>query len=170
MSVKNILNRVVRAVIEEAERNPDFESALIEALSPASAKRKGSKDGGGKPATEVDDIKRGKNRRNPAAFDPVQLIRDGEPVLRRALEKLSLEQLRDIVADYGMDPGRLVMKWNTPERVVDRIVEMSVARAQKGNAFRKPVEDHSPPTPAEDATRTVDEASTQSQDDSPDKG
>jgi len=63
-----------------------------------------------------------------------------ELALRSALEKLSLNQLRDIVAEYGMDPGRLVMKWMAPERVIDRIVEISSARAHKGDAFRKPSE------------------------------
>ncbi len=71
-------------------------------------------------------------------LDPVQLVRSGEQVLRSNLEKLTLDQLRDIVAEYGMDPSRLVMKWNTPERVIDRIVEISIARAHKGDAFRKP--------------------------------
>lgn len=167
MSIKNILNRVVRAVIEESERNPDFELALIEALSPASTKRKGPKDGGVRTGSENDEGKRGKHRRNPAAFDPVQLIREGEPALRGALEKLSLDQLRDIVADYGMDPGRLVMKWNTPERVIDRIVEMSVARAQKGNAFRKPVEDHSLSPSSEGMSPAADDSTVRPQDNGP---
>jgi len=47
-----------------------------------------------------------------------------------------LEQLKDIVADYGMDPGKLVMKWKSSDKVIDRIVEISLARAQKGDAFR----------------------------------
>ena len=58
-----------------------------------------------------------------------------------------MEELRDIVAEYGMDPGRLVMKWTTPERVINRIVEMSVARAHKGNAFRKPPDEPPPQLP-----------------------
>lgn len=152
MSLRNTLSRLMRVVIEEAERNPDFEAALNDALgSSTQGKRKPPK---AEALGTADDgeAKRGKNRRAPAALDPVQVVRDGEPTLRSALEKLSLEQLRDIVAEYGMDPGRLVMKWNTPERVIDRIVEMSVARAHKGNAFRKPT-DESPP-PATEANET----------------
>ena len=140
MSLRNTLNRLMRVVIEEAERNPGFEAALNDALDLTSSKRRPAKaealaQGGDSEA------KRGKNRRTPAVLDPVQIVRDGEPALRSALEKLSLEQLRDIVAEYGMDPGRLAMKWNAPERVIDRIVEMSVARAHKGNAFRKPTDE-----------------------------
>ncbi|EPX78861.1 hypothetical protein Salmuc_04444 [Salipiger mucosus DSM 16094] len=55
--------------------------------------------------------------------------------MRSKLEPLTLEQLKDIVAEYGMDPGKLVMKWKTADRVIDRIVEYSVARAKKGKAF-----------------------------------
>ncbi len=48
---------------------------------------------------------------------------------------LTLDQLKDIVAEYGMDPDKLVMNQRTPERVIDRIVEYSVKRATKGEAF-----------------------------------
>lgn len=140
MNLRNTLNRLMRVVIEEAERNPDFEAALNDALGSTTNKLKQPKKealGQG----EDGEAKRGKNRRAPAVLDPVQLVRDGKSTLRGELEKLSLEQLRDIVAEYGMDPGRLVIKWNTPERVIDRIIEMSIARAHKGSAFRKPFDE-----------------------------
>ncbi|MGG5543675.1 hypothetical protein P4G95_02685 [Burkholderia vietnamiensis] len=141
MSLRNSLNRLMRAVIEEAERNPEFEAALNDALGTPSGTRKQPKE-----VTVAGDAKRGKNRRPPAVLDPVQVVRHGETVLRAALEKLSLDQLRDIVAEYGMDPGRLAMKWVDTARVMDRIVELSIARARKGDAFRKPADD--PPSPS----------------------
>ncbi|MGB3749462.1 MAG: hypothetical protein WA961_14780 [Rhodanobacter sp.] len=141
MSLRHILNRLVRVVIDEAEQNPEFEAALNDALGAVSAKRKSLKEDASVGQRSYDDARRGKNRRAPAVLDPVQIVRDGEPTLRSALKELSLEQLRDIVAEYGMDPGRLVMKWATPERVIDRIVELSVARAHKGSAFRKPADE-----------------------------
>lgn len=144
MSLRHTLNRLMRVVIEEAERNSDFEAALIDALGGAPAKARPSKEDVAIGPADYGDAKRGKNRRAPAALDPIQVVRDGELTLRNALEKLSLEQLRDIVAEYGMDPGRLVMKWATPERVINRIVEMSVTRAHKGNAFRKPTDEPLP--------------------------
>lgn len=79
---------------------------------------------------------RPKNRRPPAVLDPVAVAREGEVALRERLAPLSFDQLRDIVADYGMDPGKLVMKWKDPARVLDRIVEVSLQRASKGDAFK----------------------------------
>ncbi len=149
MSLKTTLGRLMRVVLDEAERNPAFEAALIEALDPVGQKARVPKE---MPATEAADrgqAKRGKNRRTAAALDPVQIVREGEQALRNALEGLTLDQLRDIVAEYGMDPGRLVMKWNTADRVIDRIVEMSIARAQKGSAFRRSTEE-GPLAPAAD--------------------
>jgi len=149
VSLRHILNRLMRVVIEEAERNPDFEAALIDALGGTPVKHKPSKEDATGPA-DYSDAKRGKNRRSHAVLDPVQVVRVDELTLRSSLEKLSMEQLRDIVAEYGMDPGRLVMKWTTPERVINRIVEMSIARAHKGNAFRKPPDESPPPLPDAD--------------------
>lgn len=157
MILRNTLKRLIQVVIDEAERNADFEAALSDALGTNPNKHRLSKaDGLGKP--DDGETKRGKNRRAPAVIDPVQVVRDGETALRGALEKLSLEQMRDIVAEYGMDPGRLVMKWNSPERVVDRIVEMSVARAYKGNAFRKPSDESSAPRGGELAPENAQSA------------
>ena len=155
MSLRNTLNRLMRVVIEEAELNPNFEAALQDALDSTPSKRKQTRV---ETSGQVKDgkSKRGRNRRTPAILDPVQVVRDGELVLRSALEKLSLEQLRDIVAEYGMDPGRLVMKWNTPERVIDRVVEMSIARAHKGSAFRKPADEPVQPVTRADETPLSD--------------
>lgn len=138
MNLRTTLNRLVKVVTDEAERNPAFEAALNEALSTGPKRRL---DEGRQASESLDSegVKRGKNRRPPATLDPVQVFREGELALRSALERLSLDQLRDIIAEYGMDPGRQVMKWKAPERVIDRIVEMSTTRAHKGDAFRKPV-------------------------------
>lgn len=135
MNLKSTLTRLIRVVIEEAERNQEFEKALLDTLG-ENSKQKSSKTTI-KKINESNDVKRGKNRRAAAVLDPILLVRDGELTLRRELMQLSLDQLRDIVAEFGMDPGRLVMKWTSSERVIDRIVEMAITRAQKGNAFRK---------------------------------
>jgi hypothetical protein len=135
----------MKAVIEEAERNPEFEAALNDALNTLPGKRKQPKEGPTAEMASTGDAKRGKNRRPRATLDPVQVVRNGEPALRIALEKLSLDQLRDIVAEYGMDPSRLVMKWVDSARVIDRIVELAIARARKGDAFRKPTDESPPP-------------------------
>jgi hypothetical protein len=36
-----------------------------------------------------------------------------------------------------MDQGKLVMKWKTRERIIDRIIEFSMSRAVKGDVFLK---------------------------------
>jgi hypothetical protein len=145
VSLRNTLNRLMRVVIDEAERNPGFEAALSEALDgQPSGKRKQPKEAYATESTSGEG-KRGRNRRTPAVLDPVQVVRDGENALRTALETLSLDQLRDIVAEFGMDSSRLVMKWVDPARVIDRIVELSTARARKGDAFRKSADEPQQP-------------------------
>src|SRR5271166_5247716 len=122
MSLKKTLSDLVRALVEEAERNPEFASRMEGAL--------GLQE---KPSRAT--VTRGAHRRAPAILDPVQLARQGEPTLRARLAELNLEHLKDIVADYGMDPGKLVTKWKKPERIIDRIVEISLGRARKGEGF-----------------------------------
>ncbi|WP_442807658.1 hypothetical protein [Trinickia soli] len=163
MSLRNTLNRLIKAVIEEAERNPQFEAALSAALgAPPPAKHKQTPEGPVVESSRGGEAKRGKNRRPPAELDPIQVARDGESALRAALEKLSLDQLRDIVAEYGMDPSRLVMKWVDPARVADRIVELSIARARKGDAFRKPADEVYSPDVLEPGGHDVPSGSTTS--------
>lgn len=127
MDLRTALHAFMKAIVEEAERNPEFARRVESSLGL-----------GGAPAGPPDrKLPAAGNRRNPALFDPIDAAREGEEVLRQRLDALSLEQLKDVVADYGMDPGRLVMKWKTPERVIDRIVEFSLARAVKGDVFLK---------------------------------
>lgn len=130
MKLKRVLRDFVRAVVAEAENNPDFSRRLEEALglSETQVRASSAKKTGRTPG-------RGARRRAPAVLDPVELARQGEVVLRARLEELTLEQLKDVVADYGMDPGKLVLKWRTPKRIIDRIVEVSVGRAKKGEGF-----------------------------------
>jgi hypothetical protein len=128
VNLKTALQGLVRAVVEEAERNPDFARKLESSLGV-----------GATPATTAPQQNRAASgkRRTPAVLDPINVARQGEEALRHRLTPLSVEQLKDIVADYGMDPGKLVMKWKTPERIIDRIVEFSLGRAVKGDVFLK---------------------------------
>ena len=130
MNLKGTLNKLVRAIAEEAERNPEFARRLEDALGVSEPKpqekvEKKFRPTGSRPA----------HRRAPAVLDPVELARQGEPALRARLGELTLEQLKDIVADYGMDPGKLVLKWKTPDRIIGRIIEVSIGRAKKGQGF-----------------------------------
>jgi hypothetical protein len=77
-----------------------------------------------------------RHRRNPAPFDPFVIYEQGESDLRIRLSELDLEGLKDIVAEHGMDPGKLVLKWKTKERILEHIVSTVQARSKKGDAFR----------------------------------
>ena len=128
MRIRRKLLELARAVADEAERDPEFALKLGTVLGLEHGRRDGKETKGG----------RSRRRRAPAAFDPVAVLRErGDQELRSRLSGLDLEQLKDMVAQYGMDPGKLVMKWKTRERVADRIVGISANRAQKGDAFRE---------------------------------
>ena len=131
MNVKKALSALFKEIVQEADTNPAFRARLETALGLDEKKPEAKARDAGSPRP-----KRPSNRRPPAVLDPVHLARQGEDLLRSELAKLDIEQLRDVVADYGMDTGKLVLKWRDPERIIERIVEVARGRAQKGSAFR----------------------------------
>ena len=133
MNLRKALIDFVRAVADEAERNPDFAHRVAEALGWTVLKGKTLRDSRARSSVVG---QRPKNRRPPPVLDPIEIARRGESTLRAELAGLSIEQLKDIIAEFGMDPGKLVIKWKAPDRIIERIVETSMARAQKGDAFR----------------------------------
>lgn len=136
MKVRKALNDLLRVLADESERNPDFGNRVAMALGLAEKPKKSERQDTGTSHKTKSRSPRPKNRRPPPVLDPVEIARSGEKALRERLGSLSLEELRDIVADFGMDPGKLVIKWKTAERIIGRIVEISIARAHKGDAFR----------------------------------
>jgi hypothetical protein len=76
------------------------------------------------------------NRRAAAVLDPAVIYRNDPSALRPALDALTIDQMKDIVSQYAMDPRRLALKWKTPERLIDLIVSVTEQRASKGDAFR----------------------------------
>ena len=122
--LRKSLRDLSKAIVEEAERNPQFEQQLKDALN--FDNNPGTKSG----------IPKRRYRREPAILDPIDLVRNGEEVLRKKLASLHIEQLKDIVANYGMDPSKKVMKWKSSKNIINRSVEISTERAQKGDAFR----------------------------------
>ena len=78
-----------------------------------------------------------RSRRAPGAFDPFVVYREsGEATLRERLSSLGVEQLKDIIAEHAMDYDKLAMRWRTPSKLQDRIVERVKALTTKGDAFR----------------------------------
>jgi len=129
MTLKKRLSALVSVIIEEAQKNEPFRTNVERAL--------GINASTGVSQSRTEGMtKQKKGRRTPAVLDPVELARQGEDTLRAKISTLNLDQLRDIVAQYGMDPGKLVMKWKDTNRVMDRIVELALARSTKGDAFR----------------------------------
>lgn len=129
MTVKQRLSALVSVIVEETQKNEPFRVNVERAL--------GINTSTSAPLSRAKGTtKQRKGRRTPAVLDPVELARQGEDTLRTKISVLTLDQLRDIVAQYGMDPGKLVMKWKDTNRVIDRIVELALARATKGDVFR----------------------------------
>jgi len=135
MKLGKLLRELAKAVEQEAAQNPHFarqiEDILERAFPNSSAGAPALKQGAG-----ADLPARRGNRRAPAILDPVAVAGESENVLRKELSTLTLEQLKDIVAEHGMDPGKLVTKWKSHEKIIDKIVELSLSRARKGDAFR----------------------------------
>ena len=135
MKLKRALQNLAKAISEEAERNPEFESRIRAAIglpeTDSGASRSHQSEG-----IPKNGLQRRRNRRTSAVLDPVQLVQESEQILSEQLALLTIEQLKDIVAEHGMDPSKLVMKWRRPERIANHIVDMAIARSRKGDAFR----------------------------------
>lgn len=116
------LASLMAAIANEAARTPRFANSLQTSLSSSSAELPRAKRTG---------------RRPPGVVDPFAIYVDtDEKGLRECLSNLDLEQLRDIVAEHGMDHDRLAMKWKDHQRVINRIVDKVISRTSKGSAFR----------------------------------
>lgn len=126
----NILMQLTKAVIDESEQNAEFAKKLEQILTGNSAPLKK------RPSKIELGTARPTNRRDPAVFDPIALFIEDEELLSEKLHELTDKQLKDIIADYGMDPDKLAMKWKDRERLIDRIIDVSRRRASKGDAFR----------------------------------
>jgi hypothetical protein len=75
--------------------------------------------------------------RSPGILDPFEVYRRDPGILRTQLQGLTVDQLKDIVAQHGMDRSRLAMKWKSKVRLLDLIVTMVEVRTKKGDAFRE---------------------------------
>jgi hypothetical protein len=74
--------------------------------------------------------------RNRAVLDPFEVYRShGRDTLVSRLADLDLDQLRDIIHHFGMDPDKRAMKWKTVPRVRERIVEHTEQIRNRDRAF-----------------------------------
>lgn len=131
------LRTLFGAILSEAEQNPAFAARLEQALrtmSPAPSAGAGAAPVAAPSAPAA--AKKRAGRRAAGVLDPFAVDQEGEGVLRARLAALSLDELKDIVAEHGMDPSKLAMKWKKPDRLADLIATTVRERLHKGDAFR----------------------------------
>lgn len=143
-SLAVLLANVSAIVAEEATQNASFAARLNAvligdgqpALTVAPAETRPSPTAAASaPAPAKAPSRRG--RRAPGPWDPFDVYAEvGETGLTDRLNQLELEQLRNIIAEHGMNSDGLALKWRKADKVVGRIVERVVDRSAKGDAFR----------------------------------
>ncbi|GAB85265.1 hypothetical protein RVF83_00710 [Gordonia rubripertincta] len=121
---------LVTVIIGEAERSSRFASALtgvVDALRPADVALDGA------PVTAP----RKRVTRQPGAFDPFVVYRQGgRQELSARLGELTLDQLRDIIAEQELDTRKETSRKRKPEVLAAWIVERVEASENKGSVFR----------------------------------
>ena len=127
-NLKKRLQALLNVILAEANANEDFAQKLNRALETGDVSAE-------KPKAEP-GTKRRANRRDPAVLDPVQMMMDGDSCLPQRLNELTEKELKDIIADYGMDSSKLAMKWKNKEKLMKLILDTAERRASKGDAFR----------------------------------
>jgi hypothetical protein len=118
VTLRRRFDAFVQVVAEQAERDPDFAARLEQALGGEFAPARSSR-----------------RKRAPAAFDPIAAAHAGKDALRARLAELSADQLKDMIAEYGLDSTGRANRWRKPERLVDLIVARATERAHKGRGF-----------------------------------
>lgn len=144
VELASVLAGVTAVVAEEALQNPQFSARLTEVLlaqrgtvTDAAPPAIAPEPGAAPSSRGAPKAKARRGRRNPGPWDPFGVYAaSGETGLREQLGRLELEQLRDIIAEHGMNSDGLAMRWTKSDRVVSRIVERVVLKAAKGGAFR----------------------------------
>lgn len=122
MDTSKLLKEIFNEVLKEVHANPDLSFRLgktIEKYAP----------GTGKPSVRT-------HRRKPGVFDPIVVHRENPDKLKLRLKELDIEELKDIIAEQGMDRSKLAMKWRTKERLINLIITTTESRVRKGDAFR----------------------------------
>ena len=115
------LRAVFKAVTDEAAQNEEFAAKLAKAIGLDDGKK-------AKPAA--------KSKRNPAVLNPVKMIAEDAAALEQRLTELSDAELKDIIAEYALDPARVSGRWRNKERLVAFIMDMAHKWAVKGDVFR----------------------------------
>lgn len=125
MTAATQLKRLFALIVAEVEGNPELAGRISQVFEPKLR------------ATPSGPAARRAGRRSPGALDPIHVMQQaGADELSSRLRALTVEQLKDIVAEQSMDSSKLAMKWKTADRLIDLIMRASRDRLSKGDAFR----------------------------------
>jgi len=122
MTLQKKLKAVFDELLAEVTRNDQLRERLSNILESPN-------DAGGSPLKKS-------ARRKPGQLDPMAVHRQSPAELPGRLEELTVDELKDIVAENGMDRTKLAMKWKAKDRLIDLIISTVESRAQKGDVFR----------------------------------
>lgn len=127
MALNKLLEEILpdpQATLTKYQHDPDFAQeidSLFQILSAKSTSRS----------------KKRRTRRRASVFDPVELYHQkGKKHLRQQLQQLEVDQLKDMIAEHGMDSSRRAMRWKKRDRLIELIVQTASCRARQGDAFR----------------------------------
>lgn len=123
MKTKDIVSlwkKISKVIQDEMTENEEFAKKMEEILIP-------------EMPTAVEKPKK-KSKRNPAKIHPIRLWEEGEEKLRAELAKLDVEELKDVIVEYGWNE-RGLMNIKKREKLEAVILERTKSTATRGNAF-----------------------------------
>ena len=115
--IKN-LQDIIAAVIEETNINNEFRQKIENIINPP-----------GKKATKP------RSKRNKGLIDPYVAIKQGRDSLSLKLGELTVEQLKDVISEHGLDATKNSMRWKKKERLIELIIQKSENRISMGEVF-----------------------------------
>lgn len=119
---EKVLKDIFSLIIMEAKHNVEFSNKLDCILTNIHEEK-----------IEGKAIKRKKDK---PLFNPYDLIEKGEDEFRKELFTLNINQLKDIISGYDLDPTKKTSRWRKEEKFIEHIIEMTTKRVNKGSAFR----------------------------------
>lgn len=126
------------------DRQPENRSqpaAAVDSLTasptPEASPAAESEAGGTDAPSAISPANPPRRRRRPSPLDPYAVAAsDGVEGLREHLQPFDIEELKDVIAEYGMNHDGRAMSWKDRHRLVERILEKADFGATQGNAFR----------------------------------
>lgn len=133
-----LLTKLFQVIADEAVRTPRFATAVTAALAVA-ADDVGGSEGRVVPKklTRQRATPAKKVARQPGMFDPFEVLKvSGEEELFEKLSQLTVDQLRDIIAEQEIDTRKEAARKRSAGPIVVWTVERVKALASKGSVFR----------------------------------